>query len=110
VQQGVVTVSQEDRIILEGEKCGGIYKLKEENLVRGGVSGISFEGSYHEVELERRLQRDMNRVKVFQKRERVHLGEAQDGPKYGVNQSKALGRGARVKSFTIWLQSRKELK
>ena len=27
------------------EKCEGMYKLKEENLVRGGVSGISLEGS-----------------------------------------------------------------
>jgi len=45
VQQGDVTVSQEDRIILEGEKCGGLYKLKEENSIRDGVSGISLEGS-----------------------------------------------------------------
>ena len=29
VQQGVITVSQGDRVILEGEKCGGLYKLKE---------------------------------------------------------------------------------
>ena len=32
-------------IILRGEKCGGIYKLKEGNSVRGGVSGISLEES-----------------------------------------------------------------
>jgi hypothetical protein len=37
VQQGVVTISQEDWVILQGEKSGGIYKLKERNLVRGGV-------------------------------------------------------------------------
>ena len=43
VQQGVVTVSEGDRIILKGEKCGD--KLKEENSVRGGVSRISLEGS-----------------------------------------------------------------
>ena len=32
VQQGVVTVSQGDRIILKGEKCGGLYNLKEKKL------------------------------------------------------------------------------
>jgi len=25
----LVTVSQEDRVILKGEKCGGTYKLRE---------------------------------------------------------------------------------
>ena len=45
VQQGVITASQGDRVILKGEKCGGLYKLKEENSVRGGVSRISLEGS-----------------------------------------------------------------
>ena len=45
VQQGIVTVSQGDRVILEGEKCEGLYKLKEKNSVRGGVSRISLEGS-----------------------------------------------------------------
>jgi len=33
VQIGIVTVSQGDGIILKGEKCGGLYKLKEGNLV-----------------------------------------------------------------------------
>ena len=32
-------------VILKGEKCGGLYKLKEENSVRGGVSDISLEES-----------------------------------------------------------------
>ena len=35
--------SQGDKVILEGEKCGGLYKPKEENSVRGGVSTISLE-------------------------------------------------------------------
>ena len=43
--QGVVTVSQGDRVILKGEKCGALYKLKEGNSVRGGGSGISLERS-----------------------------------------------------------------
>ena len=29
MQQDVVTVSQRGRVILEGEKCEGLYKLKE---------------------------------------------------------------------------------
>ena len=44
VQQSVITVSQGDKIILKGEKWRGLYKLKEENRVQGGVSGISLEG------------------------------------------------------------------
>ena len=37
VQQDVTAVSQGDRVILEGEKCGEIiYKLKEGNSFRGG--------------------------------------------------------------------------
>ena len=31
-------------VILKEEKCGGIYKLKEGNLVQGGVSMTSLEG------------------------------------------------------------------
>jgi len=34
MQQGVIKVSQEDRVILKGEKCGRLYKLKEENPIR----------------------------------------------------------------------------
>ena len=45
VQQGVVTVSKGDRVILKGEKCEGLYKLKERNSIRGGVSRISLEES-----------------------------------------------------------------
>jgi len=45
MQQGFITVCQEDKVILEGEKCGGIYKLKEGNSVRYRVSWISLKGS-----------------------------------------------------------------
>ena len=45
VQQGGVTVSQGDRVIAEGEKYEGLYKLKETNSVRSGVSGIILEGN-----------------------------------------------------------------
>jgi len=33
VQQGVVTVNQGDVVILEREKCGGLYKLMKGNSV-----------------------------------------------------------------------------
>jgi len=45
VQQRVVTISQDVRVILEEEKRGGLYKLKEGNSDRGGVVGIISEGS-----------------------------------------------------------------
>jgi len=44
-QQNVITVSQRDMVILKGEKCEGLYKLKEGNSVRRKVSGISLKGS-----------------------------------------------------------------
>jgi len=33
VQQGVILVTQGDRVILKGDKCGGLYKLNEENSI-----------------------------------------------------------------------------
>jgi len=63
-------------VILKEEKCGGLYKLKEGNSVRGGVSRINLEGSSSRVKLQGKLQRDVNRVKVFRERERVHSGKA----------------------------------
>ena len=45
VQQGIITASQGDWVIIEGEKRGGLYKLKEGNSVRDGLSRISLKGS-----------------------------------------------------------------
>ena len=45
VQKSVIIVSQGDMVILEGEKCESLYKLKEENSVRGGVLRVSLEWS-----------------------------------------------------------------
>ena len=45
VQQDIIAVSQGDRVILKGEKYEGLYKLKKRNSVRGGVAGITLEGS-----------------------------------------------------------------
>ena len=44
-QQGIVMVSQGDRVILKREECKKLYKLKKESSVRDGVLGISLEGS-----------------------------------------------------------------
>jgi len=41
-------------IILKREKCEGIYKLKEGNLVQGGVSITSLEGSSSRDETSRK--------------------------------------------------------
>ena len=55
MQQSIITVSERDIVILKGEKCEGLYKLKEENSVRGGVSGISLEGSSSRGEASRKI-------------------------------------------------------
>jgi len=54
------------------------------------------------VELQRRLQRNVNRIKVLQEGERVHSSKAREGPSHGDKSA----RGARVKSFTVRLQLR----
>jgi len=59
------------------------------------------------VELQGRLQRDVNRVKVLREEERVHSGEARDGSSYGGKSGKGPGEGAKVKGFTARLQLRK---
>jgi len=109
VQQGVVTVSQGDRVILEEEKCGGLYKLKEGNSVRGGVSGISLEGSSSRSGASRktaiRCEPDQS---VAGRKKGAHSGKARDGPSHGINQLKAPGRWVRVKGFMVRLQPRKE--
>jgi len=44
-QQGMVMVSQGDRVILKREECKKLYKLKQESPIWDGVLGISLEGS-----------------------------------------------------------------
>ena len=53
-------VSQGDRVNLKGEKCGGIYKLKEKNSFQNGVSMTRLEGSSSWVKLQEKLRRDVN--------------------------------------------------
>ena len=76
MQQGVVAVSQGGRIILEEENYGGIYKLKEGNSIRGGVSGISLEGSLSRGGASNKTVTGRDLVKMLQERERLHSGEA----------------------------------
>jgi len=40
-------------------------------------------GAYYEVEFQRRLQNDMNRVKMLREGEMVHSGKAQDDLSHG---------------------------
>jgi len=63
-------------IILKEKKYGGLYKLKEGNSVRSGVSRIAWKGVHCEVEFQGRLQRDVNRVKVLREGEMVHSDKA----------------------------------
>jgi len=81
VQQGVVTVSRGDRVILKGEKCEGLYKLKEGNSVRGEVSEISLEGSSSRGGASRKTATGRESVKVLREGEMAHLGKTRDGPK-----------------------------
>jgi len=91
VQQGVVTVSQGDRVILKGEKCGGLYKLKEGNLVQGEVSGISWEESSLRGGASRKTTTNVNRVKVLREGEMLHSSKARDGPSRGGKSTKGSG-------------------
>ena len=43
------------------------------------------------MELQGRLQRDVNRVKVLWERERVHLGKSLDDPSHGDKSAKGPG-------------------
>jgi len=45
VQYRVVTIRQEDRVILKAEKCGEICKLNEENSVQNEVLMTNLKGS-----------------------------------------------------------------
>ena len=53
------------------------------------------------MKLQGRLQRDVNWVKVLRKGERVHSGQARDGPSYGDDTTKGHGEETRVKGFTV---------
>jgi len=101
VQQDIVTVSQGDRVILKGEKRGGLYKLKEGNSTRGGVSRITLEGSSSRGGVSKKTAtgREPGQSVAGKRREIVQA--------MTINQPKAPGRG-RIKGFTTRLQPRKE--
>jgi len=60
-----------------------------------------------EVELQGRLQQDVNRVKVLREGKIMYSGKAQA---MTVISQRPRGDKASVKSFKVWLQSRKELR
>jgi len=76
VQKGIVTVSQEDRVILKEEKYRGLYKLKEGNSVRGGVSKISLEESSSRGGASKKTATGREPNQSIAERERIHLGKA----------------------------------
>ena len=73
---GIITVSQGDRVILKGKKCEELYKLKEENSVRDGVSGINLEGSLWQGGLQGKLQWDVNGSKCCEKEKGCNSSKA----------------------------------
>ena len=120
MQQEVVTVSQGDKVILEGEKCGGLYKIKEGNSVRGGVSGISLEGSFSRGGVSRKTATGCELNKSVVKRRRgvlgkgpSHSGKSAKGPEekgqelkvspYGYNQEN--NQGSNPKSQGVLLKA-----
>ena len=73
--------------------------MKKENSFQGGVSRINWKGAHREIELQGRLQREMNRVKVLWEGERVHSSKARDGPSYVSKITNGPGeRGQEIKA------------
>jgi len=64
--------------VLEGEKYKGIYRLKEENSVRGGVSGISLKGSLSRGGASRKTATGYELGQSVAKGEMVHSSMTQD--------------------------------
>ena len=109
MQQGDVTVSQEDRIILEGEKCGGLYKLKEENSIRYGVSGISLEGSSSRGGASKKTTTGRKQDQSVVGRRNGAWARLEMAQTIAVNQPKGPGeRVERVKGLITRLEPRKE--
>ena len=63
------------------------------------------------MELQGRLQPDVNRVKVLQEGERAHSGKARDGPSHGGKSAKAPEeRGQELKASRHDYNQRKKIK
>jgi len=53
MEHGIITVSHLDKVILEEKKCRGIYKVKEGNSVKDGVSmKKAWKGDHFKLELQ----------------------------------------------------------
>jgi len=61
---------------MERKKCGGLYKLKKENSVRGGVSKISLEESSSRGGASKKTATGREPNQSIAERERIHLGKA----------------------------------
>jgi len=95
VQQGIVTVSQEDKVILEGEKFGGLYKLKERNSLRGGVSRISLKGSSSRGGASRKTATGREPDQSVAEKRGCTWARPEMAQAITVNQPKAPGRGGK---------------
>jgi len=90
-QQVVITASQGDRVILEGEKCEGIYKLKEGNSVRDGASGINLEGSSSRGGASRKIATRRESNQSITGKRNGAFGQGRDGPRHDGESAKGLG-------------------
>jgi len=81
---------------LKEEKCGGLNKLKEGNLVRGRVSRISLEGSSSRGGASRKTATEHEPDQsVAKKRKGCTRVRPEMAQVMAVNQPKALGRGGK---------------
>ena len=99
-QQSVVPVSQGDRVILKGKKCGGISNWRKEAQFKMEFQWQTWKGAHREVELQEKLWLDVNLVNVLQKREGAFSR--------GLRWPNAPEKRGKNKGFMVRLQSRKE--
>ena len=77
-----------DRVILEGEKCEALYKLKKGNSIRSGVSRISLEESSSRGRASRKTKTGREPGQSIVEGERVHSSKARDGPSHSGKSAK----------------------
>ena len=100
-----------ETVILKGEKCGGIYKLKEGNSVQDEISMTSLEGISSRGGALRKAVTGRELGQSVARKRKGAYGQSPRWPKaegMAVNQPKAPGGGGKNKGFTIQLQLRKE--
>ena len=90
--------------------CGELYKLKEGNSVRGGVSWINLERSSSRGGASRKTATGCEPSQSIAGRRKSAFRQVLRWPVMAVKQPMAPRRGAREKGFTVRLQPRKELR